>query len=139
MLETTTDTGMVQGLGGGRKMQQFREFIVSQKRLQEFPDLSVPDLGHELFKLVPHLFNVPGGLGHKVRQIDLRFFGTPQLLENDLAAAVETVDYSLNLDAVVLAEQLGDRQNDIPHLGLDRARLVRERERQVRLPVPLQS
>ena len=124
MLEKTAQIGVVQRLGGGRDVEQLRDFLIRQKRLHEFSQVLVPDLGHELLKLVPHLFNVPGGLGHKVRQIDLRFFSTPQLLENDLVAAVETVDYSLNLDAVVLAEQLGDRQNVIPHLGLDRACFV---------------
>jgi len=51
--------------------------------------------------VVPHLFNVPRGPRDEVRQIDLGFFGTPQLVENDLVAAIETVDYSLDLDAVV--------------------------------------
>ena len=87
--------------------------------------MMVPDLGHELLKLVPHLFNVPGRLGDKVRQIDLRLFGMPHSLEDDLIPAIETVDSSSNVDEVVLTEQFGDGQNVLPHLGFNGARLVR--------------
>ena len=108
MLEKTAQIGVMQRLGGRCDVEQLRDFLIRQKRLHEFSQVLVPDLGHELLKFVPQLFNVPGSLGDKVRQIDLRFFGTPQLLENDLVPTVETVDAPPNLDEIVLTEQLGD-------------------------------
>ena len=87
--------------------------------------MMVPDLGHELLKFVPQLFNVPGRLGDKVRQIDLRLFGPPQSLKNNLVPTIEAVDSSSNVDEVVLTEQFGDGQNVLPHLGFNGARLVR--------------
>ncbi len=86
--------------------------------------MMVPDLGHELLKLVPHLFNIPGSLRDEVRQADLGFFRTPQLLENDFVPTIEAVNSPPNLDEVVLTEQFGDGHDVVPDLRFNGACLV---------------
>ena len=128
---------MMQRLGRGRILVRRGDGFVGHEVLEQPLQPGVFEGPDELAQRAPQLIDVLRGLGEIVGVIDFGVSQFAHLVEGELPAAVVLLHHAFDLDEVVLLKRVHRVGHVVPHVGLQLAGAVGQRDRQVGVAVLL--
>src|SRR5579863_7641319 len=94
--------------------------------------MRILERSYESSQSLPKFADVFGGLGKKVRIIDLRITQPAQLVNGDLEAVLVLVEKAFDLEEIILLEGVEGVLNVVPHFGFDLPSAVAQGESEIR-------
>ena len=133
VLDQPAQKRVVDLLGGRRAAKPRRHVLVVQHRLQQPLQMRVGHPCHIPAQFRPHLFRVAPGTRKIIGVVDLAIFHPPHFVDGQLRPVVEYLHQPFYLDEIVALEQVHRLGDVVPHLRVELARTVPERQREIQL------
>ena len=131
VVKQPANVGMMQRLGRRSIAVCLRNWLVVHERLHQRFQMWILECVNEASQRLPQLVDVLRRLRQIVGELDFRLTELANFMDGQLEVVFVAVDQPFNLDVIVLLEGIKRLGDVVPHLGLDLAGAVGERQCQV--------